>query len=105
MQALAEGDLTERARRRAFELADDHNLRVLAPRNQFDATALGRFKGRYDRRIPPPGTELRRSYGGEEIVVKVLADGFEYQGRRYRSLSAIAQEVTGTRWNGWRSLR
>jgi hypothetical protein len=32
--------------------------------------------------------------------VTVLPDGFEYQSRRYRSLSAIAREVTGTRWNG-----
>jgi len=37
---------------------------------------------------------------GRQVVVKVLGDGFEYESRRYRSLSAIAREVTGTRWNG-----
>jgi hypothetical protein len=36
-----------------------------------------------------------------EHVVTVLADGFEFEGRPYRSLSAIARAITGTRWNGW----
>ena len=47
-----------------------------------------------------PGTLLTRRLGDRQIVVKVLSDGFEYESRRYRSLSAIAREVTGTRWNG-----
>ena len=51
-------------------------------------------------RLPEPGTVLKRRYQLREIVVKVLEDGFEYQSRRYRSLSAIAREVTGTQWNG-----
>ena len=46
------------------------------------------------------GTLLTRRLGDRQIVVKVLTDGFEYESRRYRSLSAIAREVTGTRWNG-----
>jgi hypothetical protein len=41
-----------------------------------------------------------RRVGERQIVVKVLKDGFEYESRHYRSLSAIAREVTGTRWNG-----
>jgi hypothetical protein len=53
-----------------------------------------------DYRLPGPGTLLTRRLGDRQIVVKVLADGFEYKARRYRSLSAIAREVTGTRWNG-----
>jgi hypothetical protein len=43
---------------------------------------------------------LTRQFENRRIVVKVLQDGFEYQSQRYRSLSAIAREVTGTRWNG-----
>jgi Protein of unknown function (DUF2924) len=43
---------------------------------------------------------LSRKYCEQTIFVKVLQDGFEYQGRHYRSLSAIARQVTGTRWNG-----
>ncbi len=50
---------------------------------------------------PIVGTRLIREYQGVEHSVTVLADGFEYQGRPYRSLSAIARAITGTRWNGW----
>jgi hypothetical protein len=95
MQALAEGGLSDRARQRALEIANDADVRVLAPR---DVLEVG--SGRFDRRIPPPGTVLSREYRGQTISVKVLAHGFEYEGRHYRSLSAIAMEVTGTRWNG-----
>jgi hypothetical protein len=48
-----------------------------------------------------PGTEIVRVFKGRRVVVRVLEDGFEYDGRRFRSLSAIATEVTGTRWNGF----
>ena len=47
------------------------------------------------------GTRLVREYGGVQHVVTVRADDFEYEGRPYRSLSAIARHITGTRWNGW----
>lgn len=50
--------------------------------------------------MPPPGTQLRREYQGIEHHVTVLADGFEYQSRRYASLSVIARVITGTRWSG-----
>jgi hypothetical protein len=45
-------------------------------------------------------TMSTRRVGERQIVVKVLTDGFEYETRRYRSLSAIARAATGTRWNG-----
>jgi len=54
---------------------------------------------RRDRRLPLAGSVLKRSYRGHAIVVKVLDDGFEYNGQRHQSLSAIASQVTGTRWN------
>ena len=50
---------------------------------------------------PIVGTRLLREYQGVEHVVTVTRDGFEYQGRPYQSLSAIARAITGTRWNGW----
>ncbi|SHJ18751.1 DUF2924 domain-containing protein, partial [Wenxinia saemankumensis] len=46
------------------------------------------------------GTRLIREWQGVEHVVTVTADGFEWQGRPYKSLSAIARAITGTRWNG-----
>jgi hypothetical protein len=57
------------------------------------------------RRIRPqdgeiPGTRLLREHRGVTHVVTVLQDGFEHEGRRYRSLSAVARHITGTRWNG-----
>jgi hypothetical protein len=51
--------------------------------------------------MPIVGTRLIREYQGVEHVVTVTADGFEWQGRPYKSLSAIARAITGTRWNGW----
>lgn len=56
---------------------------------------------RADRDRPITGTRLLREWQGVEYVVTVTADGFEWQGRPYRSLSAIARAITGTRWNGW----
>jgi len=98
LQALAEGDLPERARNKALELANDADLRVQASASFFKAAAAA--VGR-DPRIPPPGTLLRRKFQGRNIEVTVLDDGFEFEGGRYQSLSAIASKVAGTRWNGF----
>jgi hypothetical protein len=49
---------------------------------------------------PIAGTRLVREYRGVEHTVTVLADGYEWQGRPYQSLSAVARAITGTRWNG-----
>lgn len=50
---------------------------------------------------PIVGTRLIRDWQGNEHVVTVTSDGFDWQGRPYKSLSAIARAITGTRWNGW----
>jgi hypothetical protein len=47
-----------------------------------------------------PGTRLVRSWQGVLHQVTVLSSGYEYNGRSYDSLSAIAREITGTRWSG-----
>lgn len=60
---------------------------------------LRRIRAGEDR--PIAGTRLVREFQGVEHTVTVLPDGFEYEGRPYRSLSAIARAITGTRWNGW----
>ena len=56
---------------------------------------------RADRDRPITGTRLLREWQGVEQIVTVTAEGFEWQGRPYKSLSAIARAITGTRWNGW----
>jgi len=51
--------------------------------------------------MPITGTRLIREWQGVEHLVTVTTDGFDWQGRPYKSLSAIARAITGTRWNGW----
>ncbi|MCX7590098.1 MAG: DUF2924 domain-containing protein [Kiritimatiellae bacterium] len=105
LQALAEGDLSERARRRAAELANDADLRLNPPKALPVATAeppaAKVLPFRPDDRLPPLGTLLTREYKGRTYQVRVLADGFDYDGQVYRSLSAIAKAITGSHCNGY----
>lgn len=104
IQANAHGDLSERARRRAEELANDADLRTTAPKVKADQVAITTTASvafGHDARLPMPGAILRRPYKGREIVVRVLPRGFEYEGEVYRTLSAVARAVTGTHWNGY----
>jgi hypothetical protein len=105
LQVLAEGDLSERARRRAAELANDADLRLNPPRTQSapaqPETAPAPVPLPRDERLPPPGTVLARPYRGETLQVRVLDDGFEFQGRVYPSLSAVAKVATGSHCNGF----
>jgi hypothetical protein len=55
-----------------------------------------------DPRNPVLGTKLIREWDGVAHTVTVLKDGFDWEGRRYKSLSAVARAITGTRWNGYR---
>ncbi len=55
-----------------------------------------------DPRMPVIGTRLIREWDGVEHTITVLKGGFDWQGRRFKSLSAVAREITGTRWNGYR---
>ena len=73
-------------------------LRVLG--KQYDGRTSSRPRGRSPH-IPIAGTRLIREWQGAEHCVTVRGDDLEYQGRPYKSLSAIAREITGVRWNGW----
>jgi hypothetical protein len=86
LQELRFGGLSDRARRKLDALADQ-----LEPK-----AAHRRDPGRL-----LPGTELRRQWQGTEHVIRVREHDFEYNGRPYRSLSAVARAITNTRWNGW----
>ncbi len=89
IQELAYGGLKPETRARLEALGE-----------QLDGGNVVLRRVRADNR-PLAGTRLVREHGGVEHVVTVLADGFEWEGRPYRSLSAIARAITGTRWNGW----
>lgn len=100
LQANAEGDLSERAKRRAVELANDADLRVKAPPTQVQrsvtrTTVMPAAKG-----APRPGTVITREYKGQTLQVAVKKDGFEFEGEHYKTLSALAKKITGTHTSG-----
>jgi hypothetical protein len=128
IQADAHGGLSERAKRLAEELARDSDVRVRIPRDAFrdvgakdppppaapppppppsppplPAVTLPAAEPRAGRdpRLPPPGTVLRREYRGTEVTVTVRDEDFLYGEKPYRTLSAVARAVTGSRWNGF----
>lgn len=111
MQANAEGDISERARKRALEIANDADLRLQAPRaprtapvaSEQTVTQTVPFTG--TARVPTPGSILTRQYKGRDIQVAVVQDGFEFEGERYKSLSAVAKVITGTHTNGFLFFR
>jgi hypothetical protein len=108
LQALAEGDLSERARRRAAELANDADLRLYPPRSSqgvpSDKDSNPRAE-RVDNRLPPAGRTLSRPYKGRMLHVRVLPKGFEFEGEMYHSLSAVAKAITGSHTNGYLFFR
>jgi Protein of unknown function (DUF2924) len=88
IQELAYGGLTKETLERLDALADELNGK--APPRRRSALC----------HMPIAGTRLIREFKGIEHCVTVRHDGFDYQGRPYKSLSAIARHITGTRWNG-----
>lgn len=105
VQELSYGGLSERVKHRAAEIANEADIRMRVPRDAFDAALAGanKFTGTLprDKRIPPQGTVMNREFKGENHAVKVVDKGFEYNGRLYKSLSAVARAITGQHWNGF----
>ena len=83
IQELAYGGLPEQTVAQLREIADEREKASNRRRNG-----------------PLPGTRFVREWNGERYEVTVTRDGYEYRGRPFKSLSAIAREITGTRWNG-----
>ena len=102
VQELEYGGLSERAKKRLEELMPTAELALRVPKGFMEGVEPLPSRQVRDLRIPPPGTILLRSYRNQKIAVEVLEDGFSWEGREYRSLSAIAKEVTGSHWNGLR---
>ncbi len=106
IQANAEGGITERAKLRAQELANEADIRVrhtrvrpkdIAAAHQITAA----IKPGRDPRLPLPGTILTREFQGRTLCVEIGIHNFRWEDREYRTLSAIAKEATGTNWNGF----
>ena len=104
LQSQAEGGLSERARRRAEQLARDADLRLTPPKGPStagnDRRVIGTIPNALDNRLPPPGTIIARAYKGRTLHVSVLERGFEYEGEVYRSISAVARAITGSHLSG-----
>ena len=111
MVARAEGDLSERARQRAADLANDADLRTTVPKAsraapvQLGGTATTSLRVAPDDRLTMPGQEITREYKGQTLVVRVLANGFEFEGEVYKSLSAVAKAITDQHCNGYLFFR
>jgi hypothetical protein len=108
LQANAEGGLSERAMKRAAELALDSEVRVTPPRQKTQSnsvTAEVQSRPFSDQRLPPAGSMLHREYKGRQIRVLILKSGFEYDGQIYKSLTAVANAITGSHVNGFQFFR
>ncbi|MEW4488187.1 DUF2924 domain-containing protein [Thalassoglobus sp. JC818] len=108
LQAIAEGDLSQRARRRAEELAVEAEVRTTPPRDDqpmISATKSVKSALQSDPRLPSPGTSITKKYKGQTLEVRVLQSGFEYDGERFKTLSAVAKAITGSHCNGFRFFK
>ena len=108
MQSVELRGLSDRARERAKELAQRSDLRVTAPRDHQPVTETAATTKTVACRIadgsrtPLPGTLITRTYKDRLVQVQVLANGFEFEGTVYRSLSAVAKQITRSHWNGFK---
>jgi hypothetical protein len=102
--------LSERARQRAAELANDADVRLSPPKvassdQTADRTATQSLRVKGDHRIPLPGTILTRVYKCETYQVQVLPHGFEFDGKVFKSLTGVAKVITGQHCNGYLFFR
>jgi hypothetical protein len=95
---LLRRSIAHRIQERAYGGLPRETQRLL---DQLVRAAMAKPNGRIElpRRIKP-GSELVRTWNGKSYRVIVMADGFAYDGKTFASLSEIASEITGTRWNG-----
>ena len=101
-RSFLEGRLAYRIQELTFGGPDRQTRRLLDLLADEVEGTLTRKAQIADPRNPVVGTRLIREWDGVPHTVTVLKDGFDWEGRRYKSLSAVARAITGTRWNGYR---
>ena len=115
IEANFQGDLSQGAIARIQQLGDQlperWQMRLGQPASEpaaagdattkLDAALSTATTGPRDPRVPPVGTVVRRVFDGKTHEVTVCVEGFEYEGRKYKTLSAIANQIAGSRWNGF----
>lgn len=103
IQELEYGGLSSEAQGKIEEFIqkyDPVNNKSLRPITNTNGSSK-KFKLSRDKRLPIPGTVITKNYKGISLQIKVLESGFEYNNKVYKSLTAIAKEVTGAHWNGY----
>lgn len=103
LQEQEYGGLSQKAQNRLKELIglyDPVNNKAIRPKVSVETQVRTKSRGR-DTRLPIPGTIITKNYKGKKIEVKVLEKGFEYEGKVYKNLTAIADKITGAHWNGY----
>jgi hypothetical protein len=102
LQADASEGLNGRALERASQLAIEADQELPLPQSFREASSqCGAEPHNRDLRLPPVDRSIERCYQAKQFVVVVRENGFEYNGRLYASLSSVARQITGTRWNGF----
>lgn len=107
LQSNIEGDISARARQRAAEIANDADVRMSPPKakpiaaEEKPRTKTATLTMPSDERLPPPGNTLAREYKKQVYQVRVLSNGFEYDGKVYKSLTGVAKAITGQHCNGF----
>ncbi len=103
LQELEYGGLSQKAQNRLKELLslyDPVNNKAIRPKVSVETQTRKKTRGR-DMRLPIPGTMITKDYRGKKYQVKILESGFEYEGKIYTHLTAIAEKITGAHWNGY----
>jgi len=103
LQELEYGGLSQKAQNRLKELIafyDPVNNKAIRPKVGVETQTKTKTRGR-DIRLPIPGTIIIKVYRGKKHQIKVLEDGFEYEGKIYKHLTAVAEKITSAHWNGY----
>jgi len=103
LQEIEHGGISSQAQGKIEEFIqkyDPVNNKALRPDNGSDNNGQ-KAKLSRDKRLPIPGTIITKEYKGTTLEIKVLEKTFEYNNKQYKSLTAIAKEVTGAHWNGY----
>jgi len=97
IQELAQGGLSDSAQEHLRNVLEANGFNA---KGRFATGVYKRWRRRKRKGMPVIGTRLVREWNGDRYEVTVVHGGYEFNGRRYRSLTAIAKEITGTKRSG-----
>lgn len=102
IQEIEYGDISAETQSKIQELIKKYDpVNNTSVRPDSGSEQANKKKVNRDRRLPIPGTVITKEYKGKTFELKILDSGFEYSNKAYKSLSAIAKEITGAHWNGY----